>query len=783
MRRKSKLTSTPTPIPTDGQLRAFLSGQLSESDAKAVESYIETNDEAGSRLDALTIEEDGFIRRLRELSAGGAAIEAESPQFAAWARQLIGTSLGPYRLLCILGYGAMGIVYRAHDPSIDRDVAVKVLFPTSNSNAEVKKRFVVEAKSAGKLNHPNIITIFTSSEHNHQHYIVMELAEGGSVADVIQQKGPLPWREATRIAIGACEGLSVAHARGFVHRDIKPGNLLLSKDLQVKIGDFGLVKSLGEAALTATGRFLGTPHFTSPEQFSGIDVDRRSDLYSLGATYYAMLVGKKPFADRSTPSELMYAHLQAAAPDPRHDIENMPQACAGIIAKAMAKKPHNRYPDAEAMLKDLRQLLATDGQISVSVEESSHSWQRFTKLPEGPSIAVLPFDNTSENQEDRVFADGLTEEITTQLAKFKDLFVLARHTAAKYRETTKDVVAIGSELQVDYLLTGSVRRSADRLKISAQLLDTSTEMHLWAKSFEGNLSTQGVFEIEDQIAEQVAVSLGLHDGVIARTRLSKWTGGDQHPSEIDAYDCVTRFYENWRAPNPSILYADIRRDLEEIVKREPYYFAASAALAFVYLDAFIWDLAEDMPTTMLAKAGDAARRAVEGAPQDARALQALFRFQFHNGQIDSFLDTLQHALDANPNEANMLADAAMCLACLGRWDRSLALTHKALALNPSPPDWYHVTKCWHALATSDYATALAEANRMATVGVYWGPALRACALGHLGRVVAAQVELQILAELQPDFASRFSQEMQAWNVNDELRNATVAGFAKAGLIS
>jgi len=270
----------------------------------------------------------------------------------------LGSMLGKYRLTAVLGRGGMGNVYAATDPLIQRQVAIKVLPPEMGRDSAALQRFLAEAQAAGKLNHPNVVTVHEVVEFDGTYAIVMELVAGGSVADYLKRKGAPGWRAATRIAGEACRALAAAHDHGLIHRDIKPANLLLTAQGHVKVADFGLARTEAPDAVhkTQAGTLLGTPAFMSPEQCRGDTLDRRTDIYSLGCTYFAMLTGKNPFEAGSS-MQVMFAHCSAPIPNPRDLAGESPEAAVRIVTRAMAKNPQDRYDNAREMLADLRALL------------------------------------------------------------------------------------------------------------------------------------------------------------------------------------------------------------------------------------------------------------------------------------------------------------------------------------------------------------------------------------------------------------------------------------------
>lgn len=278
----------------------------------------------------------------------------------------VGTRIGRYKIVEFLGQGGMGTVFRAWDPMIQRDVAIKLLPEELSRSETAVQRFLVEARSAGRLNHPNAVAIYEIGQEGTSHYLVMEYVPGRSIDEAVRQTGPLSAVEASRVAADACRGLAAAHAVGLIHRDVKPANLLRADDGTVKVADFGLAKirEMGTPTITDPNNVMGTPNFMSPEQCESGTVDGRSDIYSLGATYYSLLTGIDPYSESGSLLKIMFAHCNADIPDPRREIPQIPEACAQIIARAMAKAPDDRYQTAEEMLADLQ--AAASGRASLS---------------------------------------------------------------------------------------------------------------------------------------------------------------------------------------------------------------------------------------------------------------------------------------------------------------------------------------------------------------------------------------------------------------------------------
>lgn len=320
-------------------------------------------------------EEDRDELEETRLIDGDTAIPGQ-PDPKSQPEEWVGRRLGRYQISQVLGVGGMGVVLKAHDTSIERDVALKVLPSHFSQNEKSLGRFLLEAKSAGKLNHPHAVTIHEIARDGTTHYLVMELVGGGSASEHLQTRGAFSVPDATRMAIEACRGLSAAHRAGLVHRDVKPANLLLTKDGTVKVSDFGLAKRTEADALEMTqeGQLVGTPYFMSPEQCESRPVDARSDIYSLGATYYSLLTGKNPYEDSGSVVQVMFAHCNASPPDPREVRSHVPPACASIVERSMAAKPEDRYQTADEMRTDLEAVLAAMSGAGISLpSESSDS--------------------------------------------------------------------------------------------------------------------------------------------------------------------------------------------------------------------------------------------------------------------------------------------------------------------------------------------------------------------------------------------------------------------------
>ena len=365
---------------------------------------------------------------------------------------LTGDTLGKYKLRKKLGQGGMGTVYLAFDPMIEREVAVKVLPPQVAGQSKAHDRFLSEARATGKLNHPNVVAIYDIAREGDSYYIVMEFLRGGSAAEYVASHDSIDWRDACRMAADASEGLAAAHAAGFIHRDVKPENLMLTDDGVVKIVDFGLSKLVDMAnetrpGLTTAGQILGTPHYMSPEQFLGENVDARSDVYSMGGAFYFLLTGKPPFANVTNLIHLLTAHVRQDPPDPTATDDRIPAVCGQIIAKAMAKQPDARYRDAGQMAAALRAAASSStgrgnatGEIEVARNADPENTGPENTGPEnaGPAIA----DPAIADPED----DGTPDAKSAECVVVQD-----------YRRLRSVIVVEPSKMQA-MMLEGSLRK-------------------------------------------------------------------------------------------------------------------------------------------------------------------------------------------------------------------------------------------------------------------------------------------------------------------------------------
>jgi serine/threonine protein kinase/Flp pilus assembly protein TadD len=541
----------------------------------------------------------------------------------------VGTTVSHYRILRKLGAGGMGIVFEAEDTRLGRRVAVKFLTEEMQRDPSVLERFQREARAASALNHPGICTVHSIEQHEGQHFIVMELLEGQTLAQRIGRQS-LALGEVLDLGVQIADALESAHSKGIVHRDLKPVNLIVNSRGQVKILDFGLAKigavtsyaaeptsasqietSLERGDLTVAGTVLGTVHYMSPEQARGLPTDARTDLFSLGAVLYQMASGELPFQG-DTQAVVFDAILNR---EPRALAESnptMPAVLGQILSKALEKDRNFRYQTATELKTDLLRLKRDFDSGQRREAELTDSKGRTEGTGER-SVAVLYFENLSGAKDDEYFRDGITEDIITELSKIKGLKMLSRQAVLPFRDKPVATAQVGQQLKAGCVLAGSIRRGGNRLRISAQLVDAETDSLLWSERYDRELAD--VFEVQDEIARKIAEALR-----ITLTPQEQEAIAAKPTENLQAYD----FYLKGKSYARRLTRQDLEFALqmyESAVGQDPNFALAYAAIANVcaqYQGAFGSDL------NLLSRAREAAARAIELRPElpEAQVAQA-----------------------------------------------------------------------------------------------------------------------------------------------------------------
>ena len=560
-----------------------------------------------------------------------------------------------------LGRGGMATVFLARDVRHDRDVALKVMRPELGIGAE---RFLREIKIAAGLRHPNILPVHDSGEAGEFLYYVMPYVAGLSLQDRLTQERTLSARDAMVIGAEVAEALDHAHRHGVVHRDIKPGNILL-EDGHAVVADFGIARAVREAGderITHTGIVVGTPGYMSPEQTTGEEhIDGRSDVYSLGCVIFEALSGAPPFPG-STFVAIMTARLSSPVPRLRGVAPHIPTEIDEAIARTLAVDPALRFPTAGELGAVFRSLAASPRTAS----------QGAASEPAPASIAVLPFTNMSADRENEYFADGITEEIINALAKVGGLRVASRTSSFAFKGQGSDIRRIGDQLNVATLLEGSVRKAANRLRVTAQLINVRDGYQLWSGRFDRQLDD--VFAIQDEIAQAIVQNLEVKLGQRSDPKLVK-----AHTSNLDAYNLFLEGRYHWLQRGESLHHAE--RCFARAVALDPNFASAHSGLSDTYNLLGWYRMAR--PADAFPKAKAAASRALELDERLAEGHTSLaFALMYYDWDWPGAERAFLRSLSLNPSYPTGHHWYAEFLMSRGRTQDAVDEARKAQELDP-----------------------------------------------------------------------------------------------------
>jgi serine/threonine protein kinase/tetratricopeptide (TPR) repeat protein len=646
-----------------------------------------------------------------------------------------------YELLQEIGRGGQGVVYRARQKNLNRTVALKIIGVGAWATEAHLRRFRLEAEAAASLNHPLIVPIHEIRERGGYCYFSMNFVEGGQL-DEVARNGSIPIRRAVELMAKLARTVHYAHQHGILHRDIKPGNVLLDAEGEPHLTDFGLARLVeSESTVTRTTDCLGTPSYMAPEQARGNndEVTKGTDIYGLGAVLYQLLTGRPPFVG-ATSYETVRLLLETDARDPRFLNPKVDRDLSTICLKCLEKDPRRRYSSALALAEDLerwlrhepiqarRTGLVTRGKkwlhrnpstafagaslagliaaLSVIIWKSD-----LIRPPPTTGIAVLPFENLGD-KENAVFADGLQDDVLTKLAQVADLKVISRTSVMQYRGV-QNAREIGRALRVSHLLEGSVRKTENKVHLNAQLIDTRTDAHVWAEQYDYDLGD--VFAIQSELAQQVARKL--HAKLSGAEKLSI----ERPPTaDLAAFDLYTRAKNIFLAATNSqsgkqelLEAADL---LNQALRRDPFFFEAYCQLAGIHDQLYILghdhspgrlrsaEAAINAALRLRPEAGEAhlaradhfysgylnyeaakaeldlARR---GLPNDARIFELSGLIKNRQGKFEEALPDLEHAMQLDPRDVYRLEQIAQTYFYLRRYPEGIAVWDRALAIEPN----------------------------------------------------------------------------------------------------
>ncbi|HTR97771.1 MAG TPA: protein kinase, partial [Candidatus Acidoferrales bacterium] len=603
-------------------------------------------------------------------------------RYGARVESLLGKTVSHYRIQRRLGSGGMGVVYEAEDTSLQRQVALKFLPDGLARDAHALERFQREARAASALNHPNICTVFAIDEHEGQPFIVMELLEGQTLSQLMTGQ-PMEVGRQLAIAIQVADALESAHARGIVHRDIKPANLFVGPKGQIKILDFGLAKVAGARPasepggpasqfetmaaagdeLTSPGTTVGTVSYMSPEQARGMLTDARTDIFSLGAVLYQMATATLPFVGDT--SAVIYEAILNRDPAPARDLNaGLPAEFGRILEKALEKDRALRYQSATDIKTDLMRLRRDLDSGPKRAADGS----RGTTAAAARSVAVLYFENTSGEKEDEYLRDGITEDIITELSKIRGLKIFSRPTVLAFRDRPVTPAQIGQQLKASHVLAGSLRRAGNRLRISAQLVDTQTDFPLWSERYDREM--KDVFEVQDEIARQIAAALR-----VTLTPQEQADLGDKPTDNLQAYDLYLRGKSYARRLTRQDLEFALQM-FENAVSMDPDFALAHAAIAKVCAE-YHYNFQRD--ARWIGRAMAASQRAVQLRPLLPEVQIANAWVLYAGNQYDEAVQRARDAIARKRDCEGAYYLLGRALFAAGRYQEVADLAEEALA--------------------------------------------------------------------------------------------------------
>jgi serine/threonine protein kinase/Flp pilus assembly protein TadD len=687
-----------------------------------------------------------------------------------------------YRIVEKVGEGGMGVVYRAHDDRLNRDVALKFLPAELDKDENARFLLIREARTASALNHPNICTIYDVGDADGKSYIVMEFVHGRSLAEQIPEGG-LPTETVIRYGEQIADAMAHAHEHGVIHRDLKTANVIIMPGGRVKVLDFGLAKHLtpGEitlktqsiSTLTSEGAIVGTMHYMAPELFRGEPADARSDIWALGVVLYEMANGKRPFRGR-TSYELSSMILHDTAPALR---ENVPAGLRAVIEHCLAKEPAQRYQHASEVRAALEALRTNSAVIPASALQVSAIlpaaetrrprlrnavlvslaavallviaalvWKLVEVKWRGPrgvgagsiqSLAVLPLENLTGDPKQDYFADGMCDALITELSQIKKLRVISRTSVMQYKDKHMSPAQIAQELGVDALVEGSVLRSDDRVRISAELVQPQTGQNLWAHSYERTVTD--ILALQSDVARDIVTQIQIQLTQPEQERLAKTRA--VVPAAYDAY-LQGNYYANKRTGEAM---TQAVADYRQAIQLDPTYAPSYAGLAGALTLAADY---KDVPSSqVLPEAEAAAVKALQLDDTLASAHTALGQIRAYSLQFPGVLEEFQRAIQLNPGDANAHHWYALSLAEAGKSQDAVAEMKLAQELDPRSLI-INANLSWVFYLAGKYDDAIAQAQKT----IAMDPSF-AVAHGYLGQTYLAKGEYErALAELQQALA-------------------------------
>jgi serine/threonine-protein kinase len=614
-----------------------------------------------------------------------------------------------YQIIQELGSGGMGRVYKVLDIELDTLVVLKVLLPEIAAEPETIPRFRNELKLSREISHKNVCRMFDLNMSKGTYYITMEYVDGESLKNIILMTKKLSVATAIDITKQICEGLGEAHRHGVVHRDLKPGNILIDRDGNAKILDFGLARSIESQGITATGVIIGTPQYMSPEQVQEKTIDQRSDIYSLGILLYEMLTGNVPF-DGDSPVRVALKHVREKPIEPKELNLKIPPVVSRVILKCLAKEKEDRYQSTHELLAELKRIersFAKPKTVDFAKKEKTKkagfsgfkkkwiAWVGFAAIAvlvimaatgffgrgRGKvydSIAVLPFkiENIGPGQEQEIeyLADGITEGIIAKLIKLPGLNkVIARNSVFQYKGQDVNTQQVGRELGVDTLLASGLRQYEDELSINVELVDTADNRRIWGDSYQ--IDRNQIFEVQDSITASITENLQLELTGEERERIAK-----RYTESSDAFKAYARGQYLWNKRTETDILAAIEH-FEEALRIDPNYAMAHTGLSLSYL--LLPEYGNYFPREGYRRAKESALRALEIDPDLAEARTSLAQVKRrYDWDWVAAEREYSRALALDPNYAMAYHWYGYDMMCMGRYVEAIEMIERAHDLDP-----------------------------------------------------------------------------------------------------
>jgi serine/threonine protein kinase/Tfp pilus assembly protein PilF len=653
-----------------------------------------------------------------------------------------------YQIIEELGKGGMGKVYKALDTEIKEKIALKLINPEISADKRTIERFQNELKFARKISHRNVCRMYDLNKEEGSYYITMEYVSGEDLKSMIGMMGQLSGGKAISVARQVCEGLTEAHRLGVVHRDLKPQNIMIDKEGNARIMDFGIARSLKAKGITGAGVMIGTPEYMSPEQAEVKEIDQRSDIYSLGIILYEMVTGRVPF-EGETPLGIAMKHKSEEPKDPREFNSQIPEDLSQVILRCMEKDKEKRYQSAGEVRSELsaiekgiptterikpkrkpitsKEITVTFGLKKILIPASIVisivvigliSWLLFfqkeaiSPSPDKHSIAVLPFVDLSAQKDQEYFCDGLAEELINRLTNIENLRVPARASAFSFKGKGLDIREIGEKLNVEMVLDGSVRKSGNKLRITAELVKAADGYPVWSKIYESNI--EDTFALQDKISLAIVDSLQIKLLGKDKAKLVK-----RHTRNLEAYNLylMGRFFWNKRTGE------DMRKSVqyfEQAIEKDPTYALALAGLADSYITLGQWEFLPSKEA--YPKAKEAAIKALELDDLLAEAHNSLatvksdFDWDWEGAEKE-----YKRAITLNPNYATAHQWYAEHLMKMLRFEDALTEFDRALEIDPLSLI-INAVRGWPFVYAHEYDKAIEQYKKTLEMDPDFGPA-------------------------------------------------------------